>query len=249
LAETAIDDLPGYRRRLRVTPVPGAVMAELEDDMHCMAVTLRHAGGVVTEVEAEQPRAPWTTCPGAVAQVEQTFTGLRLADFAAQGGQKTANCTHLYDLAQLAAGHAGDAAPTVFDILVSDPVEGRRTLELRRDGARVLIWEETDRRFTAPAELAGQSLLDMRAYQAALDPGLQEAARLLRWAGMVAHGRTMPLEEQSDATRLPPNCFTFQPDRARQAKRVGEIRDFSTSSSTPLDRRPAPVLEDGGRTG
>jgi hypothetical protein len=248
LAETGIDALPGYRRRLRVTPAPGVVQSELEDDIHCMAVTLRHEGGVVTAVEAEQPRAPWTTCPGAIAQVKATFTGVPLAAFASRG-EKTANCTHLFDLAQLAAAHAGDARPTIFDILVSDPVEGRRTLELRRDGAPVLTWEEADGRFTAPAALAGQSLMDMRAYQAGLDPGLQEAARLLRWGGMVAHGRTIPLENQSDATRMPPNCFTFQPERARQARRVGEIRDFSTSSSQPLDRRPAPVLEDGGRIG
>src|SRR5947209_9060741 len=104
-----------------------------------MAVTLRHDGVVITSVTAEQDRAPWTTCPGAVAQVERTFTGVPLVQ-AASRGEKSANCTHLYDLAQLAAAHAADARPVVFDIFVSDPAAGRRRLELRRDGVVVLDW-------------------------------------------------------------------------------------------------------------
>jgi len=68
---TEVQDLPGYRRRIRIEPRTsaegGAVLAMLEDDMHCMAVTLRHEGGVVTAVEPVMERAPWTTCPGAGA--------------------------------------------------------------------------------------------------------------------------------------------------------------------------------------
>ena len=248
MTETSLDALPGYRRRFRVTPGAGWVTSELEDDMHCMAVTLRHEGGVVASVAAEQDRAPWTTCPGAVAQVEQTFTGVPLAAFGARG-EKTANCTHLYDLAQLAAAHAHDRQPLVYDMLVSDPIEGRRRLELRRDGAPVMRWVEENGRFVEPADLAGLSLMDMRPWIDGLAPERQEQARLLRWGGMVAHGRTMPLEDQSDAARLPPNCYTLQPRRAVDARRVGEMRDFSAGTASPLDRRPAPVAETGGRIG
>ena len=45
MAEPVLDVLPGYRRRFRVTPGPGQVTSELEDDNHCMAVTLRHQDG------------------------------------------------------------------------------------------------------------------------------------------------------------------------------------------------------------
>ena len=241
-AAPALDALPGFRRRFRVTPGAGAGRTEFEDDFHCMAVTLRHADGVVTKVEAEQDRAPWTTCPGAVAQVERTFAGVALDAFAGRG-EKTANCTHLYDLALLAAAHAGDAQPLVFDILVSDPIDGRRTLELRRDGVPAMSWVEENGRFVLPAAIAGLSLGDMRAFIDGLAPEQQEEARLLRWAGFIAHGRQIPLERQSDATRMPPNCYTFQPDMAAKARRVGEIRDFSAGTARPLDRRPAPVAD------
>jgi hypothetical protein len=45
-----IDDLPGYRRRLRVTPSDGSVRSELEDGYHCMAVTIQHDGRVARSV-------------------------------------------------------------------------------------------------------------------------------------------------------------------------------------------------------
>jgi hypothetical protein len=239
----ALDALPGYRRRFRVTPGEGVVRTELEDDYHCMAVTLRHRDGVVTAIEAEMDRAPWTTCPGAPAQLTQTFEGVRLEE-AARRGEKALNCTHLYDLAQLAAAHAADAAPRVYDILASDPVDGRRRLELRRDGETVMRWVEEKGLLVEPAAAAGATLLNMRAWLDSLPPAEQEEARLLRWGAIVAHGRTIPLEAQSDATRMPPNCFTFQPDRAQRAQRVGEIREFSHGGAEPLDRRPAPVTQE-----
>ncbi|MFP5306390.1 MAG: DUF2889 domain-containing protein, partial [Gammaproteobacteria bacterium] len=99
------------------------VRSEVEDDYHCMRVTVRHDGMAATAVEGEVLRAPWTTCPGAAEQLRQTFSGVALRDFAARG-EKQANCTHLHDLATLAAAHALDSAPLVYDILVSDPVDG-----------------------------------------------------------------------------------------------------------------------------
>ncbi|MGL4563723.1 MAG: hypothetical protein ACRCVD_00395, partial [Halioglobus sp.] len=96
---------PGFRRRFRITPEPFRVRAEVEDDYHCMGVTLVHDGITATAVEAELERAPWSTCPGAVEVCRQTFSGRPLDEFPRQGG-KSANWTHLYDLALLAAAHA-----------------------------------------------------------------------------------------------------------------------------------------------
>jgi hypothetical protein len=101
------------------------VQGEVEDDYHLMSVIVHHDGAVATTIESVMRRAPWTTCPGAPAQLAQTFTGVALNAFAARG-EKQANCTHLHDLAVLAAGHAFDAAPVVYDMLVSDPVDGKR---------------------------------------------------------------------------------------------------------------------------
>jgi len=232
-----IDQLPGYRRRIRITPGQGWVQSEVEDDFHCMSVIVRHDGRVATALEPEMRRAPWTTCPGAVEQLRQTFTGVALDQFAVRG-EKQANCTHLHDMALLAALHAFDGEPLIYDLLVSDPVDGVRHAELRCNGQVRLGWSVEGFRIVAPAEMAGMTLDNLRTWIDSLDPILQEAARLLRWGNMVANGRIIPLDQQSDATQMPPNCFTFQPHRAAVAERVGVIRDFSLGAAQPLQDSP-----------
>lgn len=235
-----LDHLPGFRRRFRITPGEGEgegekrVQCEVEDDFHCMSVTVHHDGKTATRIETDMRRVPWTTCPGAEKQLEQTFTGVALARFA-ERGEKRANCTHLHDLATLAAAHAGDSDTTIYDILVSDPVAGKRCAELRRNGENVLAWVESGFQIVEPEELAGTALDKLRPWIETLDPARQEAARLLQWGNMLANGRVIPLENQSDATRMPPGCYTFQPERKQFAKRVGEIRDFSEGAKQPLD--------------
>jgi hypothetical protein len=235
-----LDTRPRFWRRFVVTPSPGQVVSEVEDDFHCMRVTIQHDGKVATAIRGEMIRAPWTTCPGAPAQLEQTFTGVPLDAFVARG-EKQANCTHLHDLATMAAAHAQDRAPLVYDILVGDPVEGRREAELRRNGTALMNWTLEGIEVAAPAEIAGLSLFKLGAWIETLTPDMQEAARVLRWGSLIANGRTIPLAQQSDASRMPPNCYTFQPDRARIAKRVGVIRDFSNGTEQPLDGRVAAV--------
>lgn len=224
----------GYRRRIRIEPRIGTVLAMLEDDMHCMAVTLRHADGVVTAIEPVMERAPWTTCPGARAKLVETFAGQRLEDVTSRR-EKRANCTHLHDLATFAAAHAGDDEGLAYDIAVSDPAGGERLLELWRDGLPVLRWREQDGRLVAPESAAGLPLMALRDWIATLPEPLQEPARMLQWAGLVAHGRTIPIEQQSRASDLPPNCYSFQPERAVEARRIGVIRDFNEGENTPLD--------------
>jgi hypothetical protein len=234
--EPSIDRLPGFRRRFRVTAGPGWVRSAVEDDYHCMQVTLRHRDGIVITVEPVIFRAPWTTCPGAAAQLQATFSGVSLEGFAFRG-EKSENCTHLHDLALLAAAHAHDAEPLVYDILVSDAVDNRRRSELRRNGTRLLHWVERNGSLVEPAALAGLRLDQLRAWIDSLDTAGQEAARLLRWGAILAHGRAIPLERQSDARRMPPNCYTFQPQRVASASRCGEIRDFSQGQAQPLEPR------------
>lgn len=223
----------GFRRRLRITPERGRVCCELEDDFHCMSVVVHHENGRASRVEPAMRRAPWSTCPGAEAQLVETFTGALLAEFAALG-DKQVNCTHLYDLALLAAAHASDGSPTVYDIWVSDPCENRRRAELRCDGTTILSWVESGFSIEEPEELAGENLWDLRAWLASQEPAMREAARLLRWGNMLANGRTIPLSDQSDATKMPPNCYTFQPERAQVAQRVGDIKNFGPGGEEPL---------------
>lgn len=241
-SDMPLDTLPGFRRRFVVTPAPGQVSTAVEDDFHHMEVTIHHAGGIATRIEPTMHRAPWTTCPGAPAELMRTFTGIALADFAARG-EKTRNCTHLHDLATLAAAHAGDRDVLVYDILVSDPIDGRQRAELRRNGEMVMSWAFENDRFVAPAELKGLTLYDLRDWIASLGPDQQEQARIFRWGTMIAHGRVLPMEQQSDARQMPPNCHTFQPQNAAHARRIVDLRDFSTGALQPLQDRVPPHLK------
>lgn len=225
---------PAFHRHVLITPGDGAVSAWVEDDYHHMGVTLRHDGQTVTGVEADMMRAPWSTCPGAEQQLATTFTGVRLDEVAARG-EKPLNCTHLHDMAVIAAAHAWDAAPIRYEIAVSDAVEAVRIAEIARDGVRVLRIVERSNLVEEPVQAAGKNLFQLGEWIASLDEQAREAARLLRWAAIIAHGRAIPMERQSDATRMPPNCFTFQPGRKEKARRVGAIIDFSTTQRQPLE--------------
>lgn len=231
---TDTTQVKGFWRRIRLTPSAGATQAEVEDDFHCMSVIVYHDGHTATEVAPDMRRVPWSTCPGAEQELVQTFRNLPLAEFSERGSKKS-NCTHLYDLALLAAAHAQDEETTIYDIQVSDPVNGQREAVVSKNGEVLLSWTESGFQIVAPENAAGMRLDKLRPWIDALESRLQEAARLLQWGNMLANGRTIPLEKQSDATKMPPNCFSFQPERAAVAKRVGEIRDFSQRKEQPLD--------------
>jgi hypothetical protein len=234
----AIDQLPGYRRRIRITPSAGAARAELEDDYHHMAVTLRHENGIVTEAIAEQTRAPWTTCPGAIAQLAHDFNGVLLADIPRSKDVKLRNCTHLHDLATLAADHARDERLIEYDMFVSDPILDRRLIELRKNGSPVMQWVEQNGRLVSSAAMNGLTILHLNDWIRTLTSEEQEYARLLRWGARIAYGRLIPLEQQSDATTMPLSCYTFQPHISVGARRIGVIRDFSGETTQPLDPFP-----------
>ena len=238
MTDINIDAVSGFRRRIRIAAEPARVCAELEDDFHCMGVRLHHDGTLVTAIEPVMARAPWATCPGAVEVLQQTFVGIPLTAFVRRG-EKAANCTHLHDLALLAAAHAFDAAPLSYDILVSDPNEGRQSAQLRRNGTAVLSWEFLNGQIIEPKELMGVGLDKMRPWIDALDPPSQEMARLLRWASMVAHGRTISWDGKPTRDLIGSGrCYSFQPQKLDQIKRVGVIRDFSHGGEQPLAYSP-----------
>jgi hypothetical protein len=237
MPSTPIDNLAGFRRRLIVTPGPDRVVSELEDDYHCMGVTVYHDGAFATSVKPVMTRAPWSTCPGAIAVLEQTFAGIALDKFASRG-EKRANCTHLHDLAVLAAAHAFDREPLVYDILVSDPIDGSRKSELRRNGTAVLSWTLAENTFVEPAQLAGIELSNMRNWIDSLGREQQEAARLLRWGTMLAHGRSLAAAWTPAGRAVTGSCYSFQAIRIHEAKRFGARQDFSSGKAQLLEQRP-----------
>lgn len=226
--------VPGYRRRILVTPAAGQCTAALEDDYHAMAVTLLHDGKLITTLNAEMARVPWTPCPGAADMIARTFTGVALDAVVARGEKRT-NCTHLYDLTLLSAAHAHESEPTLYDIAVTDQIDGAVRAEIQRNGETVLAIAHQADVVSDPAPVAGRSLFDLRDWIAAMpDAADREAARLLQWATIIAHGRAMTIEQHSDISRTPTSCYTFQEERRHTAKRLETIKDFSESGNEPL---------------
>ncbi|HJT39598.1 MAG TPA: DUF2889 domain-containing protein [Sphingobium sp.] len=230
----------GYRRRILIEPEGGRVTAELEDDYHRMVVTLTHADGVVTAVDCAMKRAPWTSCPGAMEQLRETFTGVALADVVKRG-EKLQNCTHLHDLTLFAAVHAAAAEPIAYDMFVSDVAEGRHRASLSRNGAPMLDWTLEGDLFLAPGVLAGTRLRDLGQWIGAQDAVGAEAGRILRWAVLLAQGRAMTIPAGLSATIFPAGtCYTFQPERAVHATRLpGADIDFSLPGRDPMQDRAA----------
>ena len=228
----------GYRRRIIIEPAPGVATAELEDDCHRMAVRLHHEGGVIRRVECDMKRSPWSTCDGAMQALVDTFTGVAIAD-AARRGERTSNCTHLHDLTLFAAAHAAEKTRVCYDIFVSDIEDGRREARLARDGAILFVWTLQDGRFAAPQELAGRTIMELGDWVAAQDKAGAEAARILRWATILAGGREHDIPAGSSAMVFPLGaCHTFQLERARVATRRADAEiDFSAPGMQPLADR------------
>lgn len=232
---TRLLEFEGYRRSVRIDSDGGArSFAELEDDIHAFAVTLEHDGSAIRTVEVEIRRAPWTTCPGAKQALKRELEGMLLVDVRYLKDRQQ-QCTHLFDLANWAAAHAMAREYIEYDVLVSDPLDNVRHAEIWRNGKLVIEWDEAKFILQAPPEIAGRNIFELNDWMKGLSPELQEAARILRWGNVVANGRMKSLAEQSDATKMPPNCYTFQPSRAELARRVGKIRDFSFGTELPLE--------------
>lgn len=233
---------PGYRRRIAIEPAPGSVTAELEDDYHRMVVTLAHKDGVITAVSSEMKRSPWTTCEGAMPVLEDTFVGKRLDDVTVKR-VKSLNCTHLYDLAAFCASHAGMAEPVTYDIFTSDPVGGVVLTRLYRNGQRLLDWRLENGKFIAPEAVKGKGLWEISDWLNLLevqDRSYAEAARILRWASMVAGGRAISMPTGMSGTVFGQGaaCHTFQPGTAEIARRkAGASVDFSGSTPGPMADR------------
>ncbi len=230
-----LKEFQGYRRSIHIdSNGRNVAFAELEDDIHAFAVTLHHDGSSIVNIEVDIRRAPWSTCPSAKSVLQRDIVGLKLSDVR-KYPDKVQQCTHLMDLAIWAAGYASEAITVDYDVMVSDAKNGVRRAEIWRDSQFQLGWDESNFILIQPTEVSGLNLFQINDWLKTLSSELQEAVRILRWGNMIANGRAMSLEAQSDATKMPPNCFSFQPERAVEAKRVGIIRDFSFGKEIPLN--------------
>jgi hypothetical protein len=236
-----------YRRRILVrATAPDTVMADLEDDFHHFRVTLRHDGAVVSSVDAESIRWPWSTCPGAAERL-RALAGAPLTrrwTHAARWTNPALNCTHQFDAAAHAITHAarvrdGMSEVRQYDVEIAALLARGEEQALNRlwvDGTLALQWHMQPARepLDLPPALAGAPWRGgfLRWADEHLDPDAAERACALRRACDIGMGRGMPLDDIPVASQLPGSmrgvCHSLQPDVAPVAFRnVGSIRDFS----------------------
>lgn len=249
------------RRRILIVAGDGVVRADLEDDQHRFGITLRHDGRQVLAVEADvdQLRHPWAQCPGAADNLTR-LVGMALAPHpqAAYGHTASAEqCTHMFDLANLAIAHAArGTARRQYDGAVNTDgfraevgekgmtLHGRRCLQLLRDGELALEWPlEGDMITEGPH--AGQNVRTMMRWVESTIEDLDEIEAIT-----VAR-RTLIVSTSLlfDMDKIPPGlpqkmsasragaCYAYQPSLIGTLTRAqGNTRDFS--------QRPDDLLAD-----
>ncbi|MCB2051415.1 MAG: DUF2889 domain-containing protein [Novosphingobium sp.] len=150
------------RRRICFTADRLRMTVSLFDDFHDMVVEIEHDGHSVTAISGEMRRFPKTTCPGAVALLQQ-FVGCLIAEGrAAIAGRfsRGAHCTHLIDMATLgvSAIHR-DVKDECVELSISDKdEEERQTLIAHAQGSDPMVVELRNDVIVSPAEFSGQSL-------------------------------------------------------------------------------------------
>jgi hypothetical protein len=225
---------PGLWRRIVLQPGPGWIGGALEDDMHRFHLRIDHADGRITGVTAKAVRHPWSACPGATGFIAGELTGALLEDVARRDPSQ--HCTHLLDLAIVAAAHAGDTEPTRFDMRVADRVDDRTTATLSENGEEKLRWR-LDGTVIAGSD---RDLRQLSKWKRELPADEAERATLLRRAVYILGARqyVAPSIEQTAAMNSGRMgvCFNYQLPQAEGSTRTPNWhRDFSMSGREPLE--------------
>jgi hypothetical protein len=228
---------PGFWRRIVLQPGPGFIGGALEDDMHRFHLRLDHADGRITAVTAKAVRHPWSACPGATLFIAKDLTGQLLEDVATR--DPTQHCTHLFDLAILAAAHTTDSTPTRFDMFVGDRIEQRTTVTLAENGEEKLRWLLDGLAIDGPGVHSGRNLRQLSQWKQDLPPQEAEWATLLRRAVMVSGARQYKVPDTEQTAASNPGrmgvCFNYQlPQAAESTRTPNWHRDFSETGDEPL---------------
>jgi hypothetical protein len=232
-----------YRRRIRMRASSGEVRADLFDDYHDMACTLRHDGTAVTAVRADIRRAPFSTCPGAIAAVDELVgISLRTSRRHLYGdGRPQRNCTHIFDLAAFAINHAANAGEgaeggRVLDFIVPDLAGEGGWIEAHLDGEAIHRWRVgDDEMIIAPGEYAGRPMFGGFARWAEGEFGgiALELALHLQKVVLVARGRRYMIgQESGNSIRDEPErigaCYSFsEPQFSIARPNPDYVRDFT----------------------
>lgn len=218
-------------RRFGARAFARGAAAWVKDGIHDMAVVLKHDGDHVVAIRGWTHGYPWSTCPGANAQLD-AFVGARIDGPARpRSVDQQSQCTHLLDLARLAMAHAARGGKFRYWMtIVRTQSAPNEMLDARaeRDGQLLLRWSLTDYVVAAPSEMAGHKVDGRAVLPEAItaDGELFEAAMMLRRAVKMFRGRDrahkMPMDiAPADRSWMMGACYTFQPEVAPRAIRAG----------------------------
>ncbi|QDX82213.1 hypothetical protein B9N43_13735 [Denitratisoma sp. DHT3] len=252
------------RRRILIVGGDRSVRADVEDNQHRFGIIVRHDGHRVVAVEADTThvRSPWAQCPGATGNLPR-LVGMALAPHPQAAYRHTASaeqCTHMFDLANLAIAHAArGTAQRLYDMEVHidnfraevgprGPVlSGRRRLLLHRDGELALDWPLEGDEITAGPH-AGQNVRSMMRWVDASISDLDEIEAIT----VARRTLIVSLSLLFDMDNLPTGinerlqartgaCYAYQPALIPTLTRAqGNTRDFSDRPEGLLaDRNPA----------
>lgn len=241
------------RRLIDLKAHPGnKVVAWMEDDNHHFGVTITHDGKIVTDVESEMIRFPFSSCPGSRLPLRELIGKplvKRGTDIGAHVNMRY-NCTHVFDLTGLAVAHAAQERDhRRYECIVPDrelpegfergsPQLGRTQPQLFCDGELVMALDIEGQDIIGPEKYAGHTLnvRGFRAWTETLSIEDAEYATVIRRTMLVAGGRMMDLDDQPTAAFGPgPVCYTFQPDVRDEGRRIiGNVINHEDSSKGML---------------
>ncbi|MBI4985113.1 MAG: DUF2889 domain-containing protein [Rhodocyclales bacterium] len=237
-----------FRRRLRFSVGVGVVAVDMEDGNHAFRLRLLHDGQRVVDIAAEAIRYPYATCPETMAQLRE-LVGQPLVDVALLRKLLVPrrNCTHLTDLALLAAKHAIEAGlQRQYDIAVDDEKDGITRARVECAGRLVHDWQIADYVITAPAAFAGKPMMrGFYGWAAAAFGGMEvEAAVALQRGFFVAQSRRYLVEPYEDYPAnvelvMEGSCYSYSNGVMERALRnPGSIRDFTHAEHLLLKFQP-----------
>jgi hypothetical protein len=234
---------PGLWRRIVLQPGSGWIGGALEDDMHSFRIRLDHKDGRIIKAYAKPVRTPWSMCPGAADHIAEELTGELLTDVAARDPLQ--HCTHLYDLAVLAAAHANDTELTTFDMHVADRIGatqlggGRSSGTLSVNGVEKMRWLTDGTEIVGPERFAGRSLKGVSRWKHEYTPEEAEWATVLRRAIFVSPARQYDPPFGKKAGEMGEFrrgvCYNYQAPQIDLSEPLFDKWDFSMSGKIPLE--------------
>lgn len=226
-----------YRRRIAFLRRTDGIDVALLDDYHDMRVALTVDDGRIVDAAARMDRFPKTSCPGAVAALH-ALIGRPSAELALSVEERSAQCTHLVELARLGLMRLiRNENSAMIEISLTDrDAEGQQRLTLDLDGEPALVWALRNEAIVRPAEHCGRSLFGgfIRWTEAQFPSAEADLWRMAQMSVFVARGRAYVVDGHeprrvADEPSRYGACYSFSGTAFETSyDNTGYVRDMSS---------------------